>query len=124
MRGLVGNRIADLRAIGARDRRNDAYRREHWVDRVILACFVLRLSTRKVGEVLLPTVSERVSPATVSWVARTLDAAVEAFRRRPLANRYQALVFDGVVLTRKTGMGAQRRPVLVALGRLWACPFL
>jgi putative transposase len=147
MHGLVGNRIADLRTIGARDRRNGSYRRElltslgaielaiprsrtysprgvlrayarreHWVDRVILACFVLGLSTRKVGEALLPILGERVSPATVSRVAKTLDAAVEAFHRRPLANRYRVLLFDGVVLSRKTGAGVQRRPVLVALG--------
>ena len=39
-----------------------------------------------------------------------------AFRRRPLQNRYQVLMLDGVVLARKTGAGALRRPVLVALG--------
>jgi transposase-like protein len=91
-------------------------RREPWIDRVILACFVLGLSTRKVGEALLPILGERVSPTTVSRVARTLDEAVAAFHRRPLANRYRVLVFDGVVLSRKTGAGALRRPVLVALG--------
>lgn len=91
-------------------------RRERWVDRVILACFVLGLSTRKVGEALLPILGERVSPATVSRVAKTLDQAVAAFHRRPLANRYRVLGFDGVVLSRKTGAGALRRPVLVALG--------
>jgi putative transposase len=147
MHGLVGNRIAELRAAGERDRRNGAYRRalltslgvielavprsrtysptalvrayarrEHWVDRVILACFVLGLSTRKVGEALLPILGERVSPATVSRVAKTLDDAVTAFHRRPLANRYRVLLLDGVVLTRKSGAGALRRPVLVALG--------
>lgn len=147
MHALVGNRIAELAAMGVADRRNGAYRRqlltslgaielaiprsrtssavgvirayarrERWVDRVILACFVLGLSTRKVGEALLPILGERVSPATVSRVARTLDEAVAAFHRRPLANRYRALVFDGVVLSRKTGAGALRRPVLVALG--------
>jgi transposase-like protein len=52
----------------------------------------------------------------VSQVAKTLDAAVAAFHRRPLQNRYQALMLDGVVLSRKTGAGALRRPVLVALG--------
>jgi len=147
MHGLVGNRIAELRAAGIQDRRNGSYRRalltslgvielaiprsrtysaqgviqayarrERWVDRVILACFVLGLSTRKVGEALLPMLGERVSPATVSRVAKTLDEAVAAFHRRPLANRYRVLVFDGVVLSRKTGAGALRRPVLVALG--------
>jgi putative transposase len=91
-------------------------RREPWIDRVILACFVLGLSTRKVGTALAPILGERVSPATVSRVAKTLDAAVAAFHRRPLANRYRVLLLDGVVLARKSGAGALRRPVLVALG--------
>ena len=91
-------------------------RREPRIDRVILACFVLGLSTRKVGETLLPMLGERVSPATVRRVARTLDEAVAAFHRRPLANRDRVLVLDGVVLSRKTGAGALRRPVRVALG--------
>jgi len=91
-------------------------RRTVQIDRVILAGFVLGLSTRKVGETLLALLGRSVSPATVSQVAKTLDAAVTAFHRRPLANRYQALMLDGVVLARKTGAGALRRPVLVALG--------
>ena len=57
-----------------------------------------------------------VSPATVSRVAQSLDKAVEAFHARPLNGRYKALMLDGVVLARKTGAGALRRPVLVALG--------
>ena len=36
--------------------------------------------------------------------------------RAPLAERYKALMLDGVVLARKTGAGALKRPVLVALG--------
>ena len=91
-------------------------RRTSEIDRVILAGFVLGLSTRKVGETLLPLLGRAVSPATVSQVAKTLDAAVAAFHRRPLADRYKALMLDGVVLARKTGAGALRRPVLVALG--------
>ena len=91
-------------------------RRVEEVDRMILACFVLGLSTRKVGEALLPVLGRPVSPSTVSQVAKRLDAAVAAFHARPLANRYTALMLDGVVLARKTGAGAVRRPVLVALG--------
>jgi putative transposase len=91
-------------------------RRTREIDRVILAGFVLGLSTRKVGEALLALLGRSVSAATVSQVAKTLDAAVAAFHRRPLHNRYQALMLDGVVLARKTGAGALRRPVLVALG--------
>ena len=86
------------------------------VDRTILACFVLGLFTRKVASALLPVLSRPVSPATVSAVARQLDAAVAAFHRRPLKDGYRVLVLDSVVLNRKTGAGALARPVLVALG--------
>jgi transposase-like protein len=91
-------------------------RRAKDVDRMILGCFVLGLSTRKVATALLPILGRPVSPATVSAVARQLDAAVAAFHRRPLKDQYRVLVLDGVVLRRKTGAGALARPVLVALG--------
>jgi putative transposase len=91
-------------------------RRARDVDRMILACFLLGLSTRKVASALLPVLGRPVSPATVSQVARQLDAAVAAFHRRPLQDHYRVLVLDGVVLKRRTGAGAIARPVLVALG--------
>ena len=44
------------------------------VDRMILACFVLGLSTRKVqAAALLPVLGRPLSPATVSAVAKQLD---------------------------------------------------
>ena len=92
-------------------------RRSAEIDRAILAGFVLGLSTRKVGEVLLALLGRPVSATTVSAVAKTLDGAVAAFHARPLKGGHTALMLDGVVLARKTGAGALRRPVLVALGR-------
>lgn len=91
-------------------------RRSASVDRMILACFLLGLSTRKVSEALLPILGEPVSPSTVSRIAKILDGFVAAFHNRKLRNSYRALVFDGVVLSRKTGAGALKRPVLVTLG--------
>jgi transposase-like protein len=91
-------------------------RRSREVDRLILTSFLLGLSTRKVGEALLSILGEKISPSTVSRVAKTLDQAVAAFHRRRLKGDYRALLFDGVILTRKTGTGPVRRPVLVALG--------
>ena len=91
-------------------------RRAAHIDRMILACFVLGLSTRKVAVALLPVLGRRLSAGTVSQVAKRLDQAVAAFHARPLQNRYRVLMLDGVVLSRKTGAGAVRRPVLVALG--------
>ncbi len=91
-------------------------RREECVDRMILAAFLFGLSTRKVGTALLPILGERVSASTVSQIAKTLDEAVAAFHRRRLKNNYALLILDGVVLARRTGAGAIRHPVLVALG--------
>ena len=75
-------------------------RRAPEIDRAILAGFVLGLSTRKVGEVLLALLGRKVSASTVSRVAKTLDEDVAAFHARPLADRYKALMLDGVVLAR------------------------
>jgi transposase-like protein len=91
-------------------------RRVRQVDRMILSCFVLGLSTRKVAHALLPVLGERVSAGTVSRIAQSLDSAVDAFHRRSIKRRYQFLILDGVILKRKTGGGSARRAVLVALG--------
>jgi putative transposase len=91
-------------------------RRPEQIDRMILACFVLGLSVRKVGEALLPILGRPISPTTVSTVAKQLDAVVAAFHARLLKEHHRVLMLDGVVLACKTGAGAIRRPVLVALG--------
>jgi len=91
-------------------------RRAKQVDRAILMCFLLGHSTRKVSEALQPILGESFSASTVSRVARILDEHVAAFHIRRLKNRYVALQFDGVHISRKTGVGAKGKPVLVALG--------
>ena len=76
-------------------------RRAKHIDRMITPagpCFVLGLSTRKVAAALLPVLGTPVSPATVSRVARTPDAAVAAFHACPLCDGYRVLMLDGVVL--------------------------
>lgn len=91
-------------------------RRAAQIDRMILSCFVLGLSTRKVSHALLPVLGETVSATTVSRVSRILDASVAAFHRRRIRRTYRFLFLDGVVLKRKTGIGSVKRVVLVALG--------
>jgi transposase-like protein len=91
-------------------------RRAQRIDRMILSCFVLGISTRKVAEALFPVLGERVSASTVSRVGKQLDQVVKAFHRRALKDQYRVLIFDGVALSRKSGAGAIRRPVLVVLG--------
>lgn len=91
-------------------------RRATHIDRLILSCFVFGVSTRKVAKTLLPVLGEKVSASTVSRIGKQLDTVVRAFHRRSLKDRYRVLIFDGVVLSRKSGAGAIRRPVLVVLG--------
>jgi transposase-like protein len=86
------------------------------VERLVLLAFLLGLSTRKVGQALLPILGESVSPSTVSEIAKQLDHAVEAYHQRKLTDTYEVLLLDGIVLKRKTGVGTQKRTVLVALG--------
>ena len=104
----------------------DAYKRRHRsIDEVILACFVLGLSTRKAAAVLAPMIGEAISASTVSRIARSLDkhvpacikqGEVERYHNRPLSDRYRFLFFDGVVLKNKGAAKVQRRPLLCAYG--------
>lgn len=91
-------------------------RRSANIDRMILLSFILGLSTRKVGEALLPILGEVISPQTVSRISKQLDDAVISYHKRPLSDRYKVLIIDGVVMKQKTGAGSQKRIVLVALG--------
>lgn len=91
-------------------------RRSCSVEQMILECFTLGLSTRKVGKALLSALGEKVSASTVSLVSKQLDEVVEAYHKRPLKKRYKFLIFDGVVLKNRTGSGSMKRVVLVALG--------
>jgi transposase-like protein len=86
------------------------------VERLILLAFLLGLSTRKVGQALFPILGECLSASTVSQIAKQLDAAVAAYHQRNLSDTYEVLIIDGLVLKRKTGIGTQKRTVLVALG--------
>lgn len=93
------------------------FARRVWpVERLIMLVFIFGLSTRKVGQALLPILGEKVSPTTVSRIAQQLDAAVVAYHQRRLGDHYQVLILDGLVIKRKTGVGTQRRTILVALG--------
>ncbi len=91
-------------------------RRVRSVEQLILLAFALGLSTRKVGCALLTILGERVSATTVSRISQQLDGAVQAYHQRDLSDDYEILILDGLVLKRKTGLGAQKRSVLVALG--------
>jgi putative transposase len=98
----------------------EAYkRRSRSVDQLIMACFVLGMSTRKVSTALLSLLGERVSASTVSEVAKRLDYAVRRYHGRKLEDGYRFLFFDGVVLKQKGAAKVQRKIILCVYGITW-----
>jgi putative transposase len=98
----------------------EAYqRRSRSVDQLIMACFVLGMSTRKVSTALLSLLGEKVSASTVSEVAKRLDGAVRRYHRRKLEGEYRFLFFDGVVLKQKGAAKVQKKIILCAYGITW-----
>lgn len=91
-------------------------RRCRSVDKVLLACFCLGLSTRKAASVLVPVLGEKVSASTISRIARDLDQEVSRYHSRALEDRYQYLFFDGVVLKSKGAVKVQKKILLCAFG--------
>lgn len=109
-------RIPRTRTFSARVLLKRFARRAFSIERLILLSFLFGLSTRKVGQALLPILGERISHATVSQIGKQLDQAVQAYHQRPLSDAYEVLLLDGIVMKRRTGIGVQKRSVLVALG--------
>ena len=91
-------------------------RRCRSVDKVLLACFCLGLSTRKAASVLAPLLGEKVSASTISRIARDLDKEVKLYHGRQVEDHYQYLFFDGVVLKSKGAAKVQKKILLCAFG--------
>jgi transposase-like protein len=89
------------------------------VDQLIMACFVLGMSTRKVSTALLSLLGERISASTVSEVAKRLDHAVRRYHGRELEDGYRFLFFDGVVLKQKGAARVQKKIILCVYGVSW-----
>src|SRR5256885_12682891 len=91
-------------------------RREPVVNEALKQVFLLGVSTRQTGRALASLVEEAVSAATVSAVAKGLDASVLSFHRRRLADHYRYLILDGVSVRIRLVGKVQRRMVLCAYG--------
>jgi transposase-like protein len=91
-------------------------RREPVINEALKQVFLLGVSTRQAGRALATLVEDAVSAATVSAVARALDASVLSFHRRRLADHYRYLILDGVSVRIRLVGQVQRRMVLCAYG--------
>jgi len=91
-------------------------RREPVIDQALKEIFLLGVSTRQSGRALATLVEDAVSAATVSAVAKALEASVMSFHRRRLDDEYRYLVLDGVSVRIRLVGKVQRRMVLCAYG--------
>jgi len=117
-----GGTIQDLRVPRSRKGLFDPHvfdryaRRTAEVDEAILRMFLRGVSTREVGEILEGLTGSAVSATTVSEVCKALDGYVRAYHSRPLQDRYQYLLLDGITLKCKAATGLRKVVVLVAYG--------
>jgi transposase-like protein len=91
-------------------------RREPVINEALKQVFLLGVSTRQTGRALATLVEDAVSAATVSTVAKALDASVLAYHRRQLTDHYRYLIFDGVSVRIRLVGKVQRRMALCAYG--------
>lgn len=91
-------------------------RRPVVIDQLILACFVLGMSTRKVAKALGTFFGSAISAQTISRIAQQLDRAVAVFHRRPLLTAYRYLFLDGIALKHRGALAVRRRVLLCAYG--------
>jgi len=94
-----------------------AARRTSAVDGILRQAFLRGLSTRETARLAETLTGQPLSATSVSRLARTLDAQVAAFHRRPLTFAARYLLVDGLwVSVRRASGRAQRRVVLAAYG--------
>lgn len=94
-----------------------AARRTATVDEVLRRAFLRGLSTRETAALAETLTGVTLSAAAVSRLARSLDAQVAAFHRRPIAFPARYLLCDGLwVSIRRPHGRAGRRVVLAAYG--------
>ena len=73
-------------------------RRQEAINRMVREAFLTGVSTRKVKEVIAPILGASLSAQTVSRIVRSLDAEVQCYHSRPLADSYRYLFLNGLTL--------------------------
>lgn len=78
--------------------------------------FVYGISTEKVGQTLETLSGSHPSPSTVARVFHTLEAEVEAWKKRPLAAHYLYVIADGTYFSVIYDGEGAKIPILAVIG--------
>jgi putative transposase len=91
-------------------------RRRAELDNAIGDMFIGGVSTRKAGEVVESLTGSKPSPSTVSRVFHTLEGEFEAWKTRPLEERYEYAFADGTYFTVIYDGEGHKMPILAVVG--------
>lgn len=91
-------------------------RRRPELDSAITDMFVKGVSTRQVGEVMEALTGSTPSASTVSRVFHTLEGEYQAWKSRPLCERYEYIFADGTYFTVIYEGEGCKMPILVVIG--------
>jgi transposase-like protein len=91
-------------------------RRRVELDNAIGDMFIGGVSTRKVGEVVESLTGSKPSASTVSRVFHTLEGEFEAWKTRPLEERYEYAFADGTYFTVIYDGEGLKMPILAVIG--------
>jgi putative transposase len=91
-------------------------RRRAELDNAIGEMFIGGVSTRKAGEVVESLTGSKPSPSTVSRVFHTLEGEFEAWKTRPLEDRYEYAFADGTYFTVIYDGEGHKMPILAVVG--------
>jgi transposase-like protein len=92
------------------------HRRQEAVDNLICNVFLGGISTRDAAGALQPALDTTFSASAVSRITKRLDKNVREFHERRLLDEYQFLFLDGITVSVKGSLKAQKILILVAYG--------
>jgi len=91
-------------------------RRRAELDTAISEMFIGGVSTRRTGTVIESLTGSKPSASTVSRVFHTLEGEYEAWKKRPLAARYEYAFADGTYFTVIYDGEGHKMPILAVVG--------
>jgi len=91
-------------------------RRRTELDQLISGMFIGGVSTQGASELFETLTGSKASPSTVSRIFHTLQEEYEAWKRRPLAERYAYLFADGTYFTVIYEQKGYKMPILAVVG--------
>ena len=115
--GLIEDLLVPRTRNGHQTQLFDKYqRRRAELDDAIGEMFIGGVSTRQTGEVVETLTGSKPSPSTVSRVFHTLEGEYEAWKKRPLEERYEYAFADGTYFTVIYDSEGHKMPILAVVG--------